>query len=386
MKVVLTHFHSLQNAGDAAGLAVSLAQLRQRLPAARFSVVSDHPEEPGYAALGVGALPSPAALLRGKQGVTALRQAFQQADLILQTPGNQLFSIGRLRLPMLLAFWQSWLAGNSRAPYYLLPCSLGPFRSAPEAALARVVLRRARQMYLREPLSLRLAQGWGLNACLAPDPVFLLPAAPPQAARAELEGIGWRPERPALGVSLIPRMTRSLTAESLRRQREAAARALTALAAAEPGLQLVFFPQVSGPAANEDDRQAASALAGLLPRGVELLRFPAGRGPALLKAAYGQMQAVLAGRLHAGLFAYTSGVPPLLLGYLSKSRGAAELLGWQEWLLNLNDPEPERLEGLLSRFWAARVELARTCQAQVAGLAAAALTPFDEITSEVTRG
>ncbi len=386
MNVLITHFHSLQNAGDAAGLQVSLAQLRQSLPAARFFVVSDYPEESGYAAMGVTALASPAALARARRGWKPLKAAFQAADVIVQVSGNQLFSIGRLRIPLLLACAQIWLAGRCGAPYYLLPCSLGPFNTAPEAALVRALLRRARRVYLREPVSLRLAQSWDLPARLAADPAFLLPAAPAASAREVLRAIGWRPGPPALGLSLIPRMTRRLNRQALDRQRQAAAAALSRLTEIEPDLQLIFFPQVCGPTLREDDRQAARGLLEILPERVKVLHFPAGCSPAVLKAGYGQMQALLAGRLHAALMAFSSGVPPLMLGYLTKTRGMAELLGWQEWLVDLSDSRMDALSQLLLQFWEARSVLGRRCGAAAEVLTDSARIPFNEIAADIKGG
>lgn len=384
-RLLLLNQHSLLNAGDAALLQVTLSGLRMQFPAARIQVVSNYPGESQLAGLGVEALPSPAALTAGRAGrgeLTALVEGIRRADLVLSLPGNPFFSMGRLGTPLLLSALPVWMALRAGRPLVVLPQTLGPFRRRWEASLLRGLYRRARRVWLRDAPSLRTARAWGLpHAALAPDPGLLLPAASSEAARAVLAQSGYPGGRPALGVSVIPRMVLTLSEAALQSFYTALAAALDLLAA-ETGLVPVFFAQCTGPALREDDRiPAREVLARLSRPGAAVTIFDA--LPAqLLKACYGQMEAVLAARLHAGLFALGAGVPALLVGYLEKTAGALETLGLPGWGLSLESAGESALGESLRRLWSERTARRALLQERLPGWQDAARRPLAELPCE----
>lgn len=101
--------------------------------------------------------------------------------------------------------------------------------------------------------------------------------------------------------------------------------------------KIFLFNQVTGPTSLDDDRGAAN----LLINNMKVLDkrciyvnevLP----PALLKACYGQMDLIIATRMHSGIFAMGMGVPVLYIGYLQKTRGLMEWLGLSDWVVELN--------------------------------------------------
>jgi len=398
--VLICNVHSLRNAGDAALLAQSVAGLRAVFDRPQLAVSSNYPAEAGAGDLGVTPLPSPGALVGAFAGRTPPVQAaallrrglsgdwgelcalVRRADLVLSCPGNPFFSTGRFGWPLLLALIPPWLALRQGKPFYLLPQTLGPFRRPWEAAGVRAVCRRARRVYVRDALSLRLAQRWGVErARYVPDLAFALPAAQDEAACAVLRRWGWQPGRPALGVSVIPAMSRALPAAALERSYPALAQALGELAQRER-LQLVFFAQVSGPAACEDDRRPARRVLAGLPPGVPAVLVDEALPAALLKACYARMDALLAGRLHAGIFAAGAGTPALWIGYLSKTRGVLAALGLEDWLVPLEAATVERLRPALAALWTQRAALRQDWLARLPALAAQTRLPFADLAAD----
>ena len=379
--ILLTNFHSQANAGDAALLQIAAGHLRAAFDSPRLIVAANYPAEAGLRRLGVEVAPSPGALagcfepaspwrqlsrlaaglLAARPGRTGhappgwqpLLAAYTEADLVISCAGNPFFSMGRFGWPLLVSASALWLALRCQKPLYLLPQSLGPFRRPWEARLMSSLCRRARLVFVREPLSLRQAQGWGLPAARlrpAPDLAFDFPPAGAGEAAACLRRWGWSPHIPAAGVTALPRLTRALTAESLEAAYRALGIALGRLCG-EHGVRLFFFPQSSGPTTAEDDRLAARRVMARLPPAASAVLIDEPLEPALLKACYGQMQRFIASRLHSGIFALGMGTPALFIGYLSKTRGVLESLGLQDWLVELEAACPERLSARIDALW-----------------------------------
>ena len=238
---------------------------------------------------------------------------------------------------------------------------------------------------MRDALSLRLLQSWGIaraRLAYAPDPAFLLRPASRTAALAVLQRSGFQMGRPALGVSLIPQMVRTLPAAQLTRLEDALVPALTALARAN-GLQICFFPQVSGPTVREDDRLPIRRVLARLPADVAAFELRGAPSAELLKACYGCMDAVLAARLHAGIFALGMGVPVLWVGYLTKTRGLLESLDLLPWLLPLEEAAPLRMQTALEQLWRQRQTYAAHLPERLPALRAAARRPFAELAEQL---
>jgi colanic acid/amylovoran biosynthesis protein len=405
--VLLTNFHSLANAGDAALLEVTLKHLCTSFDEPRLILSCSYPAEKGLAQLVDEAVPSPAALAGSFSGRSPLLQAaslawglllsrthgrlsagwqrlfsaYHQASLVLSLPGNQFFSMGRFGWPLLPSVASLWLAQRPARPLYILPQSLGPFQRRWEARLVRRLFQPARQVFVRDAVSLRLAQGWGLDTklTLAVDPTFDQQPAAQGEALAVLRRWGYDPLVPSLGVNVLPRMVRTLNARDLDSVRSALAAGLGRLAAQE--VRLFFFAQSRGPTPQEDDRLPARQVIAALPDPGAAVLVDEYLPPALLKACYGCMDAFVASRLHAGLFALGMGVPTLFIGYLTKTRGVLETLGGLDWLIPLEEINKTILTEKLSALWQQRAFRREVLLPRLQGLAEAARLPVRLIAS-----
>ncbi len=413
--LLLTNFHSLANAGDAALLEVTLKHLHASFIQPRVILSCNYPAENGLANLVDEVVPSPGALAGSFSGRSPLFQAanlmrglvlsrcpgrlpagwqrllsaYRQADLVLSVPGNPFFSMGRFGWPLLPSAASLWLAQRHERPCYILPQSLGPFHRNWETWLVQRLYRHARLVFLRDAISLRLAQDWGLatradsptaKLTLAVDPTFdLQPAAPAEAA-AVLQRWGYDPQVPSLGVSVLPRMVHTLSARALGSTRAALTDALGKLAA--QGMRLFFFAQSCGPTPQEDDRLPARQVMAALPDPTAAVLVDEWLPPALLKACYGCMDAFIASRLHAGLFALGMGVPALFIGYLTKTRGTLETLGGLDWLVPMEGINEAVLTEKLLSLWEQRAARRDVLLSGLPGLAEAARLPIQRIAGD----
>jgi len=388
--ILLLNFHSLRNAGDAGLLEASLAGLRRVFRQPRILVSSNYPAEAGFSRLGVEAVPSVGALqgsFPGKKlagGWQRLWRAYREADLAIGCAGNPFFSMGRFGWPLLLSAGSVGLAVGWQKPLYILPQTLGPFNRKWEEALVRGLYRSARLVFVREPLSLRVADGWNLppgRLNLSPDLAFDLSPASPAEAQTILQTAGCPAGRARLGVVAIPRMVRTIPSGPLQASYGLIAQVLGRLAA-ENELQLVFFGQSSGPTPREDDRLAARKIMACLPDPSIATLVEEELTPAQLMACYGQMEAVLTGRMHAGIFALGMGKPVFFIGYLTKTAGLVEMLGRLEWMLQLEQLDEGSLWKGLAELWEQREIRSANLQSDLAMLKSQARQPMQMIAED----
>jgi colanic acid/amylovoran biosynthesis protein len=405
VKILIINVHSTQNAGDAALLTMAVRLLRAAFPGACITVAMNLPDAslssqghasmrilPSFMAhLGYGAreggivrrlwagirilVTSLAAGLayrsrrrlpgwvRGKLG--DLLSAYAQAGLIVSCPGNIFATRSRFGLPFLLSALTVAYASLLGKPLYVLPQSIGPLTMGWQRALVRQVYSSARIIQVREPVSFRLGLQIGLPAVrlrLIPDPALVLPVAPSDQVASARARLGIPHDRPMLGVTAINRLISRHDAADWDRYESAMAHALRTFLQRYGG-SVIFCPQVTGPSQREDDRVAARRIATRMgnPNGVVLVDEPL--SPELLKGLYGLMDLFVATRLHSGIFAVGMRVPTLLIEYLAKTRGLAELMGLEEWRLDLSEISDHllwnRLEALWLRRTAVRQHLSR---------------------------
>ncbi len=377
--VLLIHFHSTQNAGDAFLLQAALSLLKEAFPEATFLLAANHPAEPKLKDLLVQVVPSTSALLfsmsRARPATAAtfirlahaglitrlaahltrnnsgpwlaprrwapLLHAYRRADLVVSVPGTIFFTMGRIGLPFLASALAVEIAHRMGKPFYVMPQSLGPVRRRWERRLLRSMYSRARLVMARDPISFQLARKVGLppeRLIQAADPALTCPLSmAPHATQ-----MGSSP-RALLGVNAIPRMVKSLPGRTMERYYSILALVLDEMIRTH-GMRIVFLPQVTGPAAWEDDRVANRLVASRMraPREHLTLIEEDLSLPNLLER-YNQLDLFVASRLHAGLFAIRQGVPTVFIAYHPKSRGVLEMLDLAEWVVGLDELEADAL-------------------------------------------
>lgn len=397
VEVLLLNVHSSDNAGDAVLLEMALAVLREALPECRVTIAMNTPD-PRYhrPVQGVEVAPSfvcatqpshSASLVRRiaalvSAGVLALfsaviwrclrrlpplpvgpwRQLLEQyaaANVVVSCPGNIFASTGKVGLPLVQAAITVGIALLMGKPLYVLPQSVGPLRKRWQRALVGWLYRRARVVMVREPVSLRTAQGLGIQSTrlhLVPDLAYAFPAAPAsEIAPHLLEVLSGLP-RPLVGVTVINRLISSVGPDVWDHYEQGMAQGLSRFVGAHGG-SVVFFPQVTGPTEREDDRIAARRIRSLLPAHIPVLVLEDQLPPGVLKALYAQADLFVGTRMHSVIFATSVGVPTLCIEYLHKTRGLAEMMHLDQWRLTIQEITGTRLTEALDALWCTRDEV-----------------------------
>jgi polysaccharide pyruvyl transferase WcaK-like protein len=154
-----------------------------------------------------------------------------------------------------------------------------------------------------------IAHGWGVRADLVPDLSEAMPPAPAQAGIGLLERAGVDLRRPTVGLALT-----AIRPELWRAVRSAVQRAMDAM----PDAEFCFVPMSRHPSVpSHDDVRAALEIRNTRPR---LRIVEEVVHPATILSAIGALDAVVAMRFHAMLFAERAGTPMVAIPYAEKNR------------------------------------------------------------------
>lgn len=407
MQILIVNLHSSCNAGDDVLTRVTVRQLAQAFPDATLTLAMNDPASYQGSEQTIGSfmtwfkdergrwrLRSPFLLLLSLLAALGYRlvgervlaltptayrpllYAYFSADLVVSSAGNFFYSSGRLGLALLLAFYilaYGWLAGK---PLYTMPQTIGPLRYRWEAWLARWVLGKARLVFARDAISqaeLERIGAWDERYRLVPDVAFALPPAPAAAGEALLAAHGLRPEaRPRLGVTLINWGAQNRLFKGQAGYETAVAHTIRHFLQQHGG-QVFLFAQVRGPSQAEDDFVPAQRVkAQLADLGEQVALVVAPSAPEELKAAYGLMDLFLGSRLHSNIFALCEGVPAVTIQYQYKTRGVMQMLGLEEWVIEIEQVNAPDLSALLGRLWREQANARRHLQNVMPPIVAAA--------------
>lgn len=277
----------------------------------------------------------------------------KRSDLLLSIGGdNYSLDYGLASLYYFAAVAETAMAMGK--PAVLWGASVGPFDKQPLAEQRMVEhLRRLSLVTVRESRSVEYLRSIGVHANVVPviDSAF---AMTPQA----LDTSAWWPQE--LGDGVLGLNIGALI-DSLRRDKGHADGAIGAGKAfverllKETRLSVLLVPHVSpldGGTWNNDElfnQQLLAALGGATSR---LSAVPGGLNAAQLKHVVSQLRYLIAGRTHATVAAFSTGVPTISIAYSVKAKGInRDLFGHEGYVL-----ETPLLSG--ETLWAAYQKLA----------------------------
>ncbi len=174
--------------------------------------------------------------------------------------------------------------------------------------LVRRMLVAADQVSVRDEASARLLRGWGITPVVAEDLSARMAPATAKIGRTLLRAAGVDEKRPVIGLCLTAvngALAPSVTA------------AVTDLMQRHPELQFCFIPMSQHPfISRHNDLVLARSLQATNPR----LKIVEGvTQPAVVLSLFGALDAVVAMRYHAYLFAARAGIPLIPIAYADKS-------------------------------------------------------------------
>ena len=206
--------------------------------------------------------------------------------------------------------------------------------------LVRSLLRVADQVTVRDEASARLLRGWGIASMVGADLSARMAPANTRIGRGLLRAAGVDDRRPVIGLCLTA-VNDELT--------PAVVSAVADVMQRQPEWQFCFIPMSQHPfVERHNDLLLARSLQATSPQ----LRIVEGFAPpAAVLSLFGALDAVVAMRYHAYLFAERAGVPLVPIAYADKS------LAWLgERRLRAIEPTGSALSRALTRSLPARSE------------------------------
>ncbi|HEY3247891.1 MAG TPA: polysaccharide pyruvyl transferase CsaB [bacterium] len=344
MRVVISGYYGFGNLGDEGVLAAMLAALRPRLPHASFIVLSGDPEATARLH-GVTAVP--------RLGMPALR-ALSGADVFLSGGGSLIQDASSLRSP--LYYLSTLRAGTALARRTMMYAhGVGPIRRPWIRWLTGWACRRLDLLTVRDEDSRSLLRSCGVRRPIdvVADPVFALPAAPPERAAALLGPA----TRPRIGVALRPWGGNEYVDALLRGLRTFRDRIDAEV------VVLVFHPRV--------DRDLGARVAAEFSA-----RIISGVTPQEMLGVVGQLELVVGARLHALICAVAAGTPAVAVAYDPKVEALARRIGAQT-VLPVTLLAPGAVIDALDGAWTAQEPTRRALRAHAAQMRADALRAAD---------
>lgn len=292
-----------------------------------------------------------------------------KSDIIVSTAGGYQYSSGK-GITFLLLNYILILSILGKKPLYFLPQSFGPYNYSWEKTITRIVCNRSRIVMVREPVSLQNLIECNIHKdkiVLLPDIAFGFIGATQEEANHWFinHGIDLQRDRPLLGMTVIdwrafyPRFHRQLEYED-------AIISLIEFFSISLNGKVIILPQTWGPTQAEDDRVIANKIGNKLTHlSNNLLVINQSIHPQLLQAIFGTMDVVVGTRMHSNIFAMTHGVPALPIGYLHKSVGIAQMLGVEQWVIDINEIDSDILIQRFKEFWQQKEAIKSTLQVKI---------------------
>jgi len=301
-------------------------------------------------------------------------QVYFEADLVASAPGNFMYSSGKAGLTFLIIAYTMTYAMLAGKPLYLFPQSIGPLRRVRDQKLVKWILNRARLVMVREPISLKEIQKVGVtnsHCRLVPDLAFTFQGESVEETKAWLRtfGIDTEQDQPLLGLTVINWGAQTAQSEIQKCYEGALFTAANYFLETTNG-KVIFFSQVCSSTLVNDDRIPTR-------RVVERIREESNRvvfierltTPELLRTAYGLMDIFIGTRMHSNIFALSGGVPVVAIAYRYKTQGIMQMMGLENWVIDIEQITGEALVAKLTSLWQERYIIRHHIQARVADLA-----------------
>jgi colanic acid/amylovoran biosynthesis protein len=274
--------------------------------------------------------------------------------------GGHLWARHRLNINFFWLWLGLVLAVIMRKPLLLLPQSFGPLPGKLQQRMLYQVLRHSPFIAAREYRSLKFLHQIGVKqrVLVLPDLAFTTAEALPSSVATILSGITQQRANGRLVVGLTVMDWGRQTPNFYHQQRyETAVVALIRHLQINYNAYVVLFSQCCGPTPAEDDRRIARRIAQAVGQSNNLFLVETIVPPEVLKAAYRQMDIVVATRMHSAIFALSVGVPTLVISYLYKAIGMMEMLGLESHVLDINTITADYLCTGFDQLWAKRAAI-----------------------------
>ncbi|MCW6036496.1 polysaccharide pyruvyl transferase CsaB [Spirulina subsalsa FACHB-351] len=304
-KAILCGYYGKGNGGDEALLATLLQMLP---PTVQPIVMSGNPQDT-FKRYQVQTCDRTSAF--------RILDCLQQSDYFIWGGGSLMQDVTSLASPIYYGGLMA-LAQQRGLKTIAWAQGIGPLKRPFTQWLTRQVLQGCHAISVRDAASAQLLSQWGINAALAPDPVWALEATAPPVSL----------DSPIIAVNLRPHPT--LTQKRLQHLSQALAR----LQATTESL-ILFVPFQKS-----QDLPLAEAIAPQLPGKHQILTL---EDPRQLKGLFNQVQFTIGMRLHTLIMAAAQSSPCFALSYDPKVTQLMHSLNLPGWELSQLPDNPDTL-------------------------------------------
>jgi len=401
MNILIVNVHSALNIGDDAIMRTTIKELEEAFPSAAITVAANDPVSwEKYAQIEVvGSLctwvadcrlgkwrsrlylmPIYLILLiflmlafrlfrlefsfRNREKQRLLR-AYYEADLLLSCGGGNFYAHHRASPALFWALATLAFGIGLGKKVVMLPQSIGPIEGGIQRRLARMVFSRVRTIMVRESISLNFVQNVlkinQVKTIQLPDLAFGFS----KSIRPLKKSPAFEHATFSLGITIINREAQN---DQFERQDiyEDAIIAASTMLAEERGAHTYLFVQCYGPSPDQDDRQIASVICDRMRKHTEQVSVLGDFDDAReIMSDFGQMECIIATRMHTAVFALINTIPVVLVGYQPKSRGLMKSFGLSDYYIDIEDVSTERLIDLVEDVLANRGAIQRQISAQM---------------------
>lgn len=368
MNVLIINAYSIFNAGDCAIITCMADIVRKEYPDCNITVMSPHHEENEEfylqrkmgSVLPIWEMPTESRFSRYRKAIgyffgawkrSPNLPAMKEADLVLAAGGGYLFSTRNtpLGLGLVGMAWHMKLATRLGKPCLLFPQSVGPFFWQIDRVFVAGILRKLTHVFTREAISTKIVRDLGVtHVTECPDVVFTMQPEPlPKYDALVSKG------SPKIGISMVDwRSTIKGTTESdIEAYVTRVADTLKELHKTHPNLHAYIYPHCHLNTTGEfgNDWGVSNRLHEKCPEISTIVDVSHITSPEELSGLYGKMDAYIATRMHASIFALCANVPTLALAYQPKTLGTFRLLDLSDLTLPVDTFTTEEAVGVLRK-------------------------------------
>jgi colanic acid/amylovoran biosynthesis protein len=387
MKILISHVYSNENKGDAALLAVLITELRRMFIDPEITILTmdgvandEHfegvPMKNGfmyhaanqyhrrglkylYSGLMLITTLSYAAIFRATRKKMPLprhlkevAEEYHNTDLIVPVGGGYIRGkSGFVNSLKFLFMVQPLIFGTIIGkPTVNYTQSIGPFGNRLQRIIVTWTLRHLDGIIVRERITQDLLKKLGItkNVILSVDSGFLFTSNVERDLRAELH---IPPEQITVGITVrkwLPKKEQSMFESEMATFCDYVIKKYRAA--------VIFIPQVTSARYHDDDREPSMEIYQQLARQDSAYLILDHLDHHAIKALYGSLDYLVGTRFHSVIFALTSYVPSIAVGYEHKTEGIMRELGLQDWTMPIEEVTAEKLEPLFDLLVAHRDE------------------------------
>lgn len=273
------------------------------------------------------------------------------------------------------------VAFDYNKPVVIYSQSIGPFYNKMIEKFTAKVLKKVTKIFVRETISLKWLYKMGIKESVevVPDSAFCMKLEESQEVDKIIKRIKEKHEGPLIGLTVRdwkfpethnPTLHRNNYIEGIRKTIEYIENNYNG--------KVLLMPQVLGPTPFNDDRNISrEILETCNSKSAELLDYDL--RPRELKYLYSKMDMFIGTRMHSNIFSLSNHIPTVAINYEHKTKGIMEMLELSDYVLDINEINPEKLIKTTEKCWNNRDLLRKQLEERIPKVIAAAEAPAEYI-------